>query len=158
MEPRHLRGLEVGCGKHKQCVWLPMPHYKEAWCNGVDFLYSIDYEGMVDKGDVDATADVATLAASELRLLDAPSAPDAPDTLVGRASGAPLPSARVLKLTGGATGDPLSWLELGGFADRRWRSALPRRVGAALKGSFALDASQMTIMSDCMHSLATSRD
>ena len=47
MEPRHLRGLEVGCGKHKQCVWLPMPHFKEAWCSGLDFLYSIDYEGMV---------------------------------------------------------------------------------------------------------------
>ena len=44
MEPRRLRGLEVGCGKHKQCVWLPMPHFKEAWCSGVDFLYSIDYE------------------------------------------------------------------------------------------------------------------
>ena len=68
MEPRHLRGLEVGCGKQKQCVWLPMPHFKEAWCSGIDFLYSIDYEVMVDRGEVRLDTDVAEMAASSLRL------------------------------------------------------------------------------------------
>ena len=27
-QPRHLRALEVGCGPHRQCAWLPMPHHK----------------------------------------------------------------------------------------------------------------------------------
>ncbi len=30
MEPRHLRGIDVGCGPHKQCAWLPMPHHQQA--------------------------------------------------------------------------------------------------------------------------------
>ena len=158
MEPRHLRGLEVGCGKHKQCVWLPMPHFKEAWCNGVDFLYSIDYEGMVDKGEIVPARDVAVHAASELSLA---AGSDGAEVAISLAGGAPLPSARVLQLTGGALGDPLSWLDLGGFRDRQWRSGLPKGVGAALRGprlGLGLNASQMTIMADCMHSLATSRD
>ena len=105
MEPRHLRGLEVGCGKHKQCVWLPMPHFKEAWCNGVDFLYSIDYEGMVDRAEIVASRDVAAIAASELRVSES-----AEGATVTTISGAPEPSARVLRLTGEENGDgPLSW-------------------------------------------------
>ena len=68
MEPRHLRGLEVGCGKHKQCVWLPMPHFKEAWCNGVDFVYSIDYEGLVDSGEIVPHRDVAERKPGAIRL------------------------------------------------------------------------------------------
>jgi len=57
MEPSHLRALEVGCGPDKQCVWLPMPHFKEAWCSGVDFLYDIDYQEL-RRRDADARSDV----------------------------------------------------------------------------------------------------
>ena len=46
IEPRHLRAIEVGCGPDKQRVWLPMPHFKEPWCSGVDFLYEIDYRAV----------------------------------------------------------------------------------------------------------------
>ena len=155
MEPRHLRGLEVGCGKHKQCVWLPMPHFKEAWCNGVDFLYSIDYEGMVDRAEIVASRDVAAIAVSELRLSES-----VDGATVTTSSGAPPPSAHVLRLTGSENVDgPLSWLALDGFADRRWRARLPLSVGGALRGPrLGLTTAQMTIMADCMHSLATSRD
>ena len=156
MEPRHLRGLEVGCGKHKQCVWLPMPHFKEAWCNGVDFLYSIDYEGMVDSGEIQRPRDELELKASDLKL-DA----SGDEAVVLTASGAPLPGERVLRLTGGESGDPLVWIDLQGFTNRRWSAGLAQRVGQTLRGSnlgLGLDSAQMTIMSDCMHSLATSRD
>ena len=164
MEPRHLRGLEVGCGKHKQCVWLPMPHFKDPWCNGVDFLYSIDYEGMVDAKQIDPTADVATMRASELSL-SADSA-DAAEGLL-QANGSPFVSEkRVLRLTGGPSGDPLEWLQLEGFRDKKWRAGLPSRVGEALKAAslgaahagLGLSDLQMGIMSDCLQSLATSRD
>ena len=81
------------------------------------------------------------------------------------ASSEPLPDARVLHLRGGDDGDPLSWLPLGGFADKSWgkerHDTLPYRVGEALRSGTALPAlspQQMTIMKDCMQSLATSRD
>ena len=155
MEPRHLRGLEVGCGKHKQCIWLPMPHFKEAWCSGVDFLYSIDYEGMVDAGQIDPVRDVAVMAASGLQVGGTGGV--ATEAVVTVTSGAKISDARVLRLTGPENGDPLSWVELDGFADRHWRGDLPRRVEAAL-GRASFTAPQMTIMKDCMSSLATSRD
>jgi hypothetical protein len=153
MEPRHLRGLEVGCSKHKQCVWLPMPHFKEAWCNGVDFLYSIDYEGMIDAGEVLPSRDLLTMAAKELRLREASADNDA---LIGMRSGASLPHARVLRLTGGVRGDPLDWLPLDDFKDDKWRKGLASRVGGQMRTSF--NATQLGIMQDCMHSLSTSRD
>ena len=170
MEPRHLRGLEVGCSQHKQCVWLPMPHFKEAWCSGVDFLYSIDYEGMVDKGEIAPHRDVVQLQPAELRLAAAGGAPGgAPGGAVRfervpRADGAaaePLPAARVLRLSASALGDPLEWLSLDGFQDKSWRGSWPTRVAAALQdrqSGLGLDRPQMQIMKDCMHSLATSRD
>jgi len=167
MEPRHLRGLEVGCGKHKQCVWLPMPHFKEAWCSGVDFLYSIDYEGMVDRGEIHPSRDVATLPASAMRVVADEPGSWAGGDIIGRAIGppGPLPTARVLRLSGGDSGDPLEWLTLTSFSEKSWRkgSGLPYRVGEALRsgGSSALPPlapSQLTIMKDCMHSLATSKD
>ncbi len=69
---------------------------------------------------------------------------------------------RVLRLTGGPSGDPLEWLQLEGFADKKWRAGLPRRVGNALKAArpagLGLSERQMGIMSDCLQSLATSRD
>ena len=159
----------MGCGKHKQCVWLPMPHFKEAWCSGVDFLYSIDYEGMLDQGEIGADRDVLSLGADELRLLPADTAPvgvgAVPGALLGRKTGEPLPSAvssaRVLKLVGGTEGDPLTWLPLDGFKDESWRegSGLPYRVGQMLqRGPLGLTKPQMQIMKDCMSSLASSRD
>ena len=27
LQARHLRGMEVGCGAQRQCVWLPYPHH-----------------------------------------------------------------------------------------------------------------------------------
>lgn len=64
----------MGCGKHKQCVWLPMPHFKEAWCSGVDFVYSIDYEGMLDRGEIDRDRDVFSMAASDVSMATSPGA------------------------------------------------------------------------------------
>ena len=97
----------------------------EAWCSGVDFLYSIDYEGMLDQGEIVADRDLLSLGADELRLLPADTAPvgvgAVPGALFGRKTGEPLPSAvssaRVLKLVGGTEGDPLTWLPLDGFKD-----------------------------------------
>lgn len=146
-----------------------MPHFKEAWCSGVDFLYSIDYEGMLDQGEIGADRDVLSLGADELRLLPADTAPvgvgAVPGALFGRKTGEPLPSAvssaRVLKLVGGTEGDPLAWLPLDGFKDESWRegSGLPYRVGQMLqRGPLGLTKPQMQIMKDCMSSLASSRD
>ena len=146
-----------------------MPHFKEAWCSGVDFLYSIDYEGMLDQGEIGADRDVLSLGADELRLLPADTAPvgvgAVPGALFGRKTGEPLPSAvssaRVLKLVGGTEGDPLTWLPLDRFKDESWRegSGLPYRVGQMLqRGPLGLTKPQMQIMKDCMSSLASSRD
>ena len=156
MEPRHLRGLEVGCGEHKQCVWLPMPHFKEAWCSGVDFVYSIDYEGMLDRKEVEPSRDMVTMTASELHI-NAGGTGD----ILGHTVSSSLPTARVLRLTGSDKGDPLDWLPLQGFMNKRWSQqaadALPHRVAAAMD-SRQFTAAQMTIMKDCMHSRATSHD
>ena len=170
MEPRHLRGLEVGCGKHKQCVWLPMPHFKEAWCSGVDFLYSIDYEGMVDAREIDPRSDVVEIAASDLRLSPEPTharGARGAEMLIHyagvEADASRLASARVLRLSSSsaAGGDPLGWLPLDGFFDKGWRRGLPARVEAALRAavpSMGFNTSQVNIFKDCMQSLATSRD
>ncbi|EOD31303.1 hypothetical protein EMIHUDRAFT_442280, partial [Emiliania huxleyi CCMP1516] len=65
IEPRHLRAIEVGCGPDKQRVWLPMPHFKEPWCSGVDFLYEIDYRAVAPSIP---PADVSHIAAASLRV------------------------------------------------------------------------------------------
>ena len=84
-----------------------------------------------------------------------------------QANGSPFVSEkRVLRLTGGPSGDPLEWLQLEGFRDKKWRAGLPSRVGEALKAAslgaahagLGLSDLQMGIMSDCLQSLATSRD
>ena len=162
MEPRHLRGLEVGCGKHKQCVWLPMPHFKEAWCSGVDFLYSIDYEGLVDRGEVRLDTDVAEMDASTLKV----GTSGGPAAEILGVDDLRPQQARVLKLRSSATvGDPLAWLSLDGFQNKRWGQPYQRQVAAALRSpagttpaALGLTEAQMTIVKDCMHSLATSRD
>jgi len=144
-----------------------MPHYKEAWCSGVDFLYSIDYEGMVDRGDVLPERDVTTLSAADLRILPDTPGDWAAGAIVGLAAAVPgggaLPSSRVLRLTGGDKGDPLDWVPLSAFTDKSWRkvSGLPFRVGEALRSgraSPALTSPQLNIMKDCLQSLATSKD
>ena len=64
-----------------------MPHFSEAWCSGVDFLYSIDYEGMVDRGDIHAQADVATLQMA----LDGLPATENPGELIVKPTGVHTP-------------------------------------------------------------------
>ena len=74
--------------------------------------------------------------------------------------------ARVLKLTSArGTGDPLEWLPLTGFSDKSWSRRVQSRIAAALTSTAAgvpaalgLNNTQLTIVKDCMHSLATSRD
>lgn len=160
MEPRHLRGLEVGCGPHKQCAWLPMPHFKEAWCSGVDFLYDIDYRELVSKGG-SVASDVATLDPSTLTL--AARAPSG-EPLVRRAAGAePLPDATtlVLRAPPGSSGEPLGWMPINDFKSKRWDVTSLARLAEALRApepGLGLSASQMGIVKDCMHSLATSKD
>ena len=46
LEPRHLRGMEVGCGEARQCIWLPYPHHIDALCSGIDYLNAYDFEDM----------------------------------------------------------------------------------------------------------------
>lgn len=112
--------------------------------------------GMVDSGEIQRSRDEVTLRAAELKLDYTEG-----EAAILTASGAPLPSERVLRLTGGDSGDPLDWIELQAFGNKRWSAGLPQLVGKALTGSrlgLNLGQAQMTIMSDCMHSLATSRD
>ena len=162
LEPRHLRGLEVGCGADKQCVWLPMPHFKEAWCSGVDFLYDIDYRERVASGNLTA-ADVSPLPLSDLSLAggDLPTSAAAGSLLKRRGGGA-LPASRVLALGGEGQTEAslLDWLPLEGFKNKAWRGPLPQAVKAALQpaGGGGLSDSQLGIVKDCLQSLATSRD
>ena len=162
LEPRHLRGLEVGCGADKQCVWLPMPHFKEPWCSGVDFLYDIDYRERVASGNLTA-ADVSPLPLSDLSLAggDLPTSAAAGSLLKRRGGGA-LPASRVLALGGEGQTEAslLDWLPLEGFKNKAWRGPLPQAVKAALQpaGGGGLSDSQLGIVKDCLQSLATSRD
>lgn len=71
LQARHLRGLEIGCGADAQCIWLPYPHHIDPWCSGIDFLYDIDYRGLLDRGQLHPLghplSDVAELPLGELR-------------------------------------------------------------------------------------------
>jgi len=164
MEPRHLRALEVGCGPHKQCVWLPMPHFKEAWCSGVDFIYDIDYRSLLET-DAETHRDVLHLPHDELHLPATTSGAEPEARVVARRSGAVLPTERVLVLTGGDGGDTalgtaLGWLPIDGLSGS-WDGAFAQRVRAQLEApppGLALDAERMTVVKDCMRSLATSKD
>jgi len=154
MEPRHLRGIEVGCGPHKQCAWIPFPHFKEAWCSGVDFIYDIDFREMQQNGKV-SDADISTLHASDLRL--------GASATIETISGAALPTARVLRIDAPSNGrnDPFEWIPLDGFRSRAgWKNSdsFPRHVLTALEAIKGFGPTQTTIFKDCMHSLATSND
>jgi len=152
IEPRHLRAIEVGCGPDKQRVWLPMPHFKEPWCSGVDFLYEIDYRAVAPSIP---PADVSHIAAASLRV-----APEsAAGALITMSDGATPPASRVLVLNaaggGGGGGSPLGWLPIDDWKRNEWKGPFARRVRPALE---AAGLENLRIVRDCMHSLATSRD
>ena len=132
-----------------------MPHFKEPWCSGVDFVYDIDYRSLLER-EINAEIDIAAVRADKLAEADAVPADD------GALRGPLARTERVLSLTGDAAGgDPLQWIPLEGFERRRWaESPFPRRVHGVLqaKPGLALDGEQMRIVKDCMSSLATSKD
>ena len=104
------------------------------------------------------------MEASSLRF-DASGRPGKPAEIVGVDDPRPR-DARVLKLTSArSNGDPLEWLPLTGFSDKSWNRRMQSHIAAALTSTapgvpaaLGLNASQLTIVKDCMHSLATSRD
>jgi hypothetical protein len=171
LEARHLRGMEVGCGPLRQCVWLPYPHHIEPWCAGIDFLWDADYRLMQTAGEV-PTSDVTSLPASALRLTEpflgvGPARFNASGVLTARD-----PAERVLVLhagrdsahLAGKTGkEPLGWINLGGFRTLDWKAPLPRRIEAVLRaqafrGGLGLSNSQVAIVKTCLKSLATSKE
>ena len=161
LEPRHLRGLKVGCGPEKQCVWLPMPHYSLPWCSGVDFIYDIDYRTLLAKGNVTAARDVAAAPLGALRLVPNEAEAEAHVAELAPPHEAVARERRVLLLQGGAAaqGEPLDWLPLDDFRSKSWKGGFARRVQRALERQEPrLSSSQLEIVKDCMHSLATSRD
>lgn len=177
LQARHLRGMEIGCGADRQCVWLPYPHHIDPWCSGVDFLYDIEYRGLVARGEVEAQPDeVAEVAASALRPWLNASAP------LRLSKSEMHTTATVLQLRGVAekstfgalraarrsdhgkeAADQLSWLPLGGFRTEAWRAPLPRKVEAVLRAPVSADGlglseAQVKIVKTCLKSLATSRE
>jgi hypothetical protein len=155
MEPRHLRGLEVGCGPDKQCVWLPMPHFKEAWCSGVDFVYDIDYRTLLANGTI-RQADIHAADIGALELAPAPPAGGAaPVVQLRGGGGAPRPE-RVLLLRGGGQKPPLDWLHLDPFKDKGWKQA-PRASTAAQQRSSSAVAQQTRCRDVWLHGAAPSQ-
>lgn len=160
LEPRHLRGMEVGCGDDRQCIWLPYPHHIDALCAGVDYLNDIDYRDLMATAEATPAATASFAAVRINRNGSADGGTDDARRALGtaypsggaivtfgaatrgslwQASGEPSHAALtapVLKLVAahGATGDPLeSSIPLGGFKSNQWIAPLPRRVEAALR-------------------------
>ena len=176
LQARHLRGMEVGCGAQRQCVWLPYPHHIEPWCAGVDWLWDTDYQSMLsgERGEAEArlVRESAHMAADRLQV--AKEGPPEGGRNVSRLLGAQDASARVLILQGtsksagspvaAADGDaPLGWIPLGGFRVVEWKAPWPRRVEAALRapqaaGGLGLSEPQVHIVKTCLKSLATSKE
>jgi hypothetical protein len=211
---RHLRGMEVGCGKDKQCVWLPYPQYAhfhmiciyqnhpvvralsnvpsahmlnspprslvfshiEPWCAGIDFLYDIDYRGMVERGDIHTDSDVTEMSVRTIQSLWNASDQRHEKHLLRSGSvkrvlllrGVPDESGLRRWVHGPQTdSDQLSWIPLGGFRSEQWRAPFPRRVEAFLRapagtpgggGGLGLNERQITIVKTCLKSLSTSRE
>lgn len=151
IEPRHLRAIEVGCGQERQRAWLPMPHSKEPWCSGIDFIYDIDYKTLVP---AIPPGHISHIAASSLRLTESSGAP-----LLAMSSGSALPDARVLVLNtaaGETPAQPLAWLPIQEWKkENSWKGPFALRVHEALE---AAGVPNLRIVRDCMHSLATSKD
>lgn len=150
IQPRHLRAIEVGCGPERQRAWLPMPHSKEPWCSGIDFIYDIDYKALVPTIPPEH---VSHISASSLRLTEPAGA-----SLLAMSSGGPLPDARVLVLNapaGGNSAQPLDWLPIHDWKQNSWKGPFASRVHEALG---AASIPNLRIVRDCMHSLATSKD
>ena len=162
-------GSRWAVAAEKQCVWLPMPHYSLPWCSGVDFIYDIDYRTLLAKGNVTAARDVAAAPLGALRLVRNEAEAEAAAAGGGEARVAELAppheavarEKRVLLLQGGAAaqGELLGWLPLDDFRSKSWKGGFARRVQRALERQEPrLSSSQLDIVKDCMHSLATSRD
>ena len=160
LEPRHLRGLEVGCGADKQCVWLPMPHFKEAWCSGrLPLRHRLPRARRLGQPHRRRRLAAAALISARRRR---PPTSAAAGSLLKRRGGGALPASRVLALGGEGQTEAslLDWLPLEGFKNKAWRGPLPLAVKAALQpaGGGGLSDSQLGIVKDCLQSLATSRD
>ena len=150
---------QVGCGPEKQCVWLPMPHYSQPWCSGVDFVYDIDYRSLLAKGEVQPTRDVGSAPIDALHLAADAGASTTEVVKVAPPHGAESGDKRVLLLQGGDQGgEPLSWLPLADFKSKQWKGPFAQRVQRALQATMHLSGAQLDIVKDCMHSLATSHD
>ena len=170
LQARHLRGMEVGCGEMRQCVWLPYPHHIEPWCAGLDWLWDVDYKSML-AGERGAEArgvvkQSARLPAERLQPVN-----EGPRSLnvsgLLRADDSP---ASVLVLDGAHAVEqaarstkPLGWIPLGGFRTLDWKAPWPKRVEAALRtpafsGGYGLSDRQVEIVKTCMRSLATSKE
>ena len=150
IEPRHLRAIEVGCGADRQRAWLPMPHSSEPWCSGIDFIYDIDYKALASTLPPEQ---ISHIAASSLQISE-----DSTPLLLKMIGGAALPDARVLVLNSPASeksGPPLGWLPINDWKQKSWKGPFASKVHIALE---AAGTSNLRIVRDCMHSLATSHD
>jgi hypothetical protein len=181
LQARHLRGMEVGCGEQRQCVWLPYPHHIEPWCAGLDWLWDSDYKGLLagDYGkaaSADLKASTAKMPVDAWQLVKGAEAAAAAG-VAGNASrllAARDPPQNVLVLDGegskaaaGKRGkkaaEPLGWIPLGGFRVLEWRAPFPRRVekvmrSSAAEGGLGLSDSQVNVVKGCLRSLATSKE
>lgn len=164
LEPRHLRGMDVGCGAERQCVWLPYPHHIDPWCSGIDFLNDFDFRHLVASRAVPiAGPQVGRIRLSTLRLSRNQTGPLLTDDADGQLPHAPqVLVLQAAPVEAGRPTDPLDWLPLGGFRNTQWTGRLPRRVDEALRapppvGMGATDG-QMKIVRDCLKSLATSKE
>ena len=155
LEPRHLRGMEVGCGEARQCIWLPFPHHIDPLCAGIDYLNDYDYTDLISDGTI-SSANVERLPISTLHL----SRNISGVVNLGRATETASPILRVTSTE--TASDPLGWIPLGGFKNDRWSATLPRRVEMTLRApppiGMGLNDPQMTIVRQCLRSLARSNE
>ena len=173
----------------RQLAWIRFAWLRshiDPWCAGVDWLWDVDYQAMVTRGEIAISTDLTEVADKALKLAD----PSSRDSLgsggSGRGDGVLTtgdgnvsslltlidPPHRVLRLRGTRRGHqqkgrkadvPLGWLPLGGFRTLDWHAPLPRRVERALRspptaGGLGLSSAQVHIVKTCLKSLATSRE
>ena len=184
LEPRHLRGFEVGCGEQRQCIWLPYPHHIDPWCAGIDFLNDVDYRELRRRSvvnDADAvavsTAEVAVAAprggggkaalAARAAVNGSGGGGAASSGPVALGSGSRAREARVVVLRSDGDGklgpaghETLQSIPLGGFRTTTWRAPFARQVERTLRSpdGMALGDEQMKVVKDCLRSLATSKE